>query len=188
MATRKRTPSESEEIIAPDRRRPMTQATPGRPRRIAAKLAITALKTHYVTIAPLLQRAGLSAHDFEVRQQRISAASQGKFLEYAAEALDDSAFGLHLAKQANPREAGCCIMSLQPRATSARRWRSLRVTAGSPTKRCALNTHMRGRGSLPRSASSAFPGIRRNRLPNLASASRLGLCERSRVGISVRRT
>ena len=59
-----------------------------------------------VAVAPLLQRAGFSAHDFDVAQQRISAASQGKFLEYAAEALDDSAFGLHLAKEANPREAG----------------------------------------------------------------------------------
>jgi hypothetical protein len=59
-----------------------------------------------VAIAPLLQRAGLSAHDFDGREQRISAASQGKFLEYAAEALDDSAFGLHLAREANPREAG----------------------------------------------------------------------------------
>ena len=73
---------------------------------IAARLAIAALKTHNVTVAPLLQLAGLSAHDFDVRQQRISAASQGKFLEYAAEALDDRTFGLHLAKQANPREAG----------------------------------------------------------------------------------
>jgi hypothetical protein len=64
------------------------------------------LETHNVAIAPLLQRAGLSAHDFDVGQQRISAASQGKFLEYAAEALDDNAFGLHLAKRANPRETG----------------------------------------------------------------------------------
>jgi AraC-like DNA-binding protein len=82
-------------------RRPLPTVT-----GIAARLTITALKMHNVAIAPLLQRAGLSAHDFDVRQQRISAASQGKFLEYAAEALDDSAFGLHLAKQANPREAG----------------------------------------------------------------------------------
>jgi len=53
----------------------------------------------------LLRRAGLS-EDFDGRQQRISAASQGKFLEYAAEAMDDSAFGLHLAKEINPRETG----------------------------------------------------------------------------------
>ena len=82
-------------------RRPLPTVT-----GIAARLAITALKTRNVAVAPLLQRAGFSAHDFDVAQQRISAASQGKFLEYAAEALDDSAFGLHLAKEANPREAG----------------------------------------------------------------------------------
>jgi AraC-like DNA-binding protein len=73
---------------------------------IAARLTITVLKTRNVAIAPLLQRAGLSTHDFEHWQHQISAASQGKFLEYAAEAIDDSAFGLHLAKEANPRETG----------------------------------------------------------------------------------
>lgn len=73
---------------------------------IAARLAIVALKKHNVAIAPLLQRAGLSAHDFDGLPHRISAASQGKFLEYAAEALDDGAIGLHLAEEANPREAG----------------------------------------------------------------------------------
>lgn len=82
-------------------RRPLPTVT-----GIAARLAITALKTHNVAIAPLLQRAGFSAHDFDVPHQRISAASEGKFLEFTAEALDDSAFGLHLAEGANPREAG----------------------------------------------------------------------------------
>ncbi len=72
----------------------------------AARLTIAVLKKHNVAIAPLLRLAGLSEHDFESRQHRISAASQGKFLEHAAEAMDDSAFGLHLAEQANPREAG----------------------------------------------------------------------------------
>jgi Arabinose-binding domain of AraC transcription regulator, N-term len=73
---------------------------------IAAKLTLAVLKKQNVAVAPLLRRAGLSEHDFDARQQRISAASQGKFLEYAAEAMDDSAFGLHLAETANPREAG----------------------------------------------------------------------------------
>ena len=118
------------DVIDEKVRRPLPTVT-----GIAARLAITALKTRNVAIAPLLQRAGLSAHDFDVGQQRISAASQGKFLEYAAEALGDSAFGLHLAKQANPREAGllfyvtgqadepllssetCPAMSRQPPAT-----------------------------------------------------------------------
>ena len=72
----------------------------------AARLTIAVLRKHNVAIAPVLRRAGLSESDFEGRQRRISAASQGKFLEYAAEAMEDSAFGLHLAEEANPREAG----------------------------------------------------------------------------------
>ena len=86
-------------------RRPLPTVT-----GMAARLAITALKTRNVAIAPLLQRAGFSADDLDVRHQRIAAASQGKFLEYAAEALDDSALGLHLAKEANPREAGVVVL------------------------------------------------------------------------------
>lgn len=73
---------------------------------IAARLTIAILKRENVAVEPLLRRAGLSQRDFGGPQQRISAASQGKFLEYAAEAMDDSAFGLHLAAEANPREAG----------------------------------------------------------------------------------
>ena len=73
---------------------------------IGARLTIAVLKKHNVPTAPLLRRAGLSEHDFDGRQHRVSAASQSKFLEYAAEAIDDSAFGLHLAEDANPREEG----------------------------------------------------------------------------------
>jgi AraC-like DNA-binding protein len=57
-------------------------------------------------VAPLLRRAGLSEHDVDGRPHRISAASQAKFLEFAAEAVDDVAFGLHLAEHTNPREEG----------------------------------------------------------------------------------
>jgi AraC-like DNA-binding protein len=72
----------------------------------AARQAFAALRKHKVPIASLLQRAGVSEGDFDNRHRRISAIVQGKFLEYAAEALGDSLFGLHLAEQANPREAG----------------------------------------------------------------------------------
>jgi AraC-like DNA-binding protein len=54
----------------------------------------------------LLTRAGILEDDIDNRQARISALAQGKLLEYAAEALGDDEFGLHLAEQANPREAG----------------------------------------------------------------------------------
>jgi AraC-like DNA-binding protein len=66
--------------------------------------AIGALRKRNIAVEPLLQRAGLSERDFD-SQRRISAVAQCKLVEYAAEALGDSAFGLHLAQQTNPREA-----------------------------------------------------------------------------------
>ena len=72
----------------------------------AARCAAVALRKHNIPIGPLLERAGISRHAFGGRPRRISAAAQSAFLECAAEALGDSAFGLHLAEAANPREAG----------------------------------------------------------------------------------
>ena len=72
----------------------------------AARQAIVALRKHNIDVDPLLRRVGLSERDFDNRQGRISAGAQSKLLEYAAEALNDSALGLHLALQANPREVG----------------------------------------------------------------------------------
>jgi AraC-like DNA-binding protein len=72
----------------------------------AARQAVAFLRKHNVPIHSLLTRAGISESDIDNRQRRISAMAQGKLLEYAAEALRDSEFGLHLAEQANPREAG----------------------------------------------------------------------------------
>ena len=72
----------------------------------AARQAIAVLRKRNVPATPLLMRAGISEGDIDNGQGRISALAQGKLLEYAAEALGDSEFGLHLAEQANPREAG----------------------------------------------------------------------------------
>ena len=79
----------------------------------AAKEAIAALRKHYVEIAPLLRRASLSEHDLTLAENdgnptshRISAVAQLKFLDYAAEAMNDTAFGLHLAGQIDPRDLG----------------------------------------------------------------------------------
>jgi AraC-like DNA-binding protein len=77
----------------------------------AARQAIAALRKHNIATAPLLRRAGLSEYDFargdsSPLHHRISAVGQAKFLDYAAAAMDDSAFGLHLAEQADPRDAG----------------------------------------------------------------------------------
>jgi hypothetical protein len=83
------------------------------PRRIlptatgfAAEQLIAFLRKQHVAVAPLLRRVGLSELDINNRGNRISAVAQARLLEYAAEALGDSAFGLHAAQQANPREAG----------------------------------------------------------------------------------
>ena len=77
----------------------------------AAKQAISALRKNNIATAPLLQRAGLSEYDLAAGgsnplNHRVSAVGQARFLDYAAEAMDDSAFGLHLAEQADPRDAG----------------------------------------------------------------------------------
>ena len=72
----------------------------------AARQAIAALRKRDIEVAPLLRRVGLSERALDNRQHRISAVAQVKLLECAAEALGDSAFGLHLAQQSNPREVG----------------------------------------------------------------------------------
>jgi AraC-like DNA-binding protein len=79
----------------------------------AAKEAIAALRNHHIATAPLLRRAGLSEHDRALVENdgnptnhRIPAVAQAKILDYAAEAMNDSAFGLHLVEKADPRDAG----------------------------------------------------------------------------------
>ncbi len=79
----------------------------------AAREAIALLRKHNVATAPLLLRAGLSEYGFARAAaeghgllQRVSAIGQCKFLEYAAEAMNDSAFGLHLAGQIDWRDVG----------------------------------------------------------------------------------
>ena len=72
----------------------------------AARQAIAFLRARDVPIASLLNRAGVSESDIDNRQRRIAALAQGRLLEHAAETLNDSEFGLHLAQSANPREAG----------------------------------------------------------------------------------
>jgi hypothetical protein len=54
-------------------------------------------------VRSLFFRAGLSDPQFANPRRRVSAAAQGEFLEYAAEAVGDTTFGLHLAEQSNPR-------------------------------------------------------------------------------------
>ena len=79
----------------------------------SARQAIAALRRRNIAVAPLLRRAGLSERDFAGSadndghpNRRLPAAGQSRFFDLAAEALADSDFGLHLAEQADPRDAG----------------------------------------------------------------------------------
>ncbi len=84
----------------------ITRQVPPTATGFAARQAIAALRKRNIEVAPLLRRVGLSERDLDNRQRRVSAIAQVRLLECAAEALGDSAFGLHLAQQANLREAG----------------------------------------------------------------------------------
>jgi AraC-like DNA-binding protein len=72
----------------------------------AAGQVIALLRKENIAVESLLRRVGLSGRDFDNRKRRLFALAQAALLEYTAEAMDDSALGLHLAQQANPREAG----------------------------------------------------------------------------------
>jgi AraC-like DNA-binding protein len=89
-----------------EREQPTNRAALPSATGFAARLAVAVLRKHNVPTASLLKRAGVLEGDIDTRRNHISALAQGKLLEYAAEALGDDEFGLHLAEGANPREAG----------------------------------------------------------------------------------
>ena len=79
----------------------------------AVRQAMAELGKRGIATAPMLREAGLPEHDVDQMicggnpvQHRISGAGQSKFLAAAAEAIGDSAFGLHLAEKAIPRDGG----------------------------------------------------------------------------------
>ena len=69
--------------------------------------ALALLKRAGIETRPLLARSGLSEeHTGDYSLRRVPAAAQARFLELAAEALGDSALGLHLAAAGDPRTIG----------------------------------------------------------------------------------
>ena len=87
----------------------------------ASREGADVLRKHNIATAPLLLRAGLSEHGLARTadegngfSQRVPAIGQCKFLDYAAEAMNDSAFGLHLAKQIDPRMSDYISMPVRP--------------------------------------------------------------------------
>src|SRR5262249_48995366 len=74
----------------------------------AVKQAVAALQKRGIAVAPLLRRAGLlerALADDSV-PHAISSVAQVKVFDLAAEAMEDSAFGMHLALETDPRDAG----------------------------------------------------------------------------------
>jgi len=78
----------------------------------AVKCAIAALRRRGLDPGPFLRRAGLKESDLDASRRRLSATAQADFLEYAALALNDPVFGLHLAEQSNPREVGLLFYAM----------------------------------------------------------------------------
>ena len=153
----------------------------------AARQAVAILRKRKVPTASLLERAGVSEGDLDGRGQRISALAQGRLLEYAAEALGDNMFGLHLAEQANPREAGLLLYVASAAenigdalALAARYCRianeAIRLKLIRSPKEMVVEIRF---VDLPRHS----PG----RTPNLRSPRSSRLCGRWRAAISARR-
>ena len=75
----------------------------------AAKNAIDVLRRRNIPIVTVLSAAGVLERDLAASNplhHRITAAGQNRLLDCAAEAIEDTAFGLHLAEEADPRDAG----------------------------------------------------------------------------------
>jgi len=73
---------------------------------VATRLTIKELKRAKIDPRPLLAKAGISLLKLDEEPKRVRAESQILFLEVAAEALGDSALGLHLAQHFDLRECG----------------------------------------------------------------------------------
>jgi AraC-like DNA-binding protein len=81
----------------------------------AARQAIDALRRRNVATGPVLRAAGISERDLAESsplRHRISAAGQSRLLDCAAEAVEDTAFGLHLAEETDPRTAGIIFYAM----------------------------------------------------------------------------
>ena len=91
----------------------------------AAKQAIEALRRRNVAVAPVLRDAGVLERDLAESgpiHHRITALGQSRFLDFAAEAIGDDTFGLHLAAQADPRNAGIIFYAM---SAAANLWEAL---------------------------------------------------------------
>src|SRR6516225_5952092 len=73
---------------------------------VATRLAAVRLREAGVVLKPLLRSAGLSASQITMKDLRVGVASQIRFLELAAKALNDPLLGFRLARDADLRLVG----------------------------------------------------------------------------------
>ena len=71
-----------------------------------ARMVYARLLEHGIPAAPLLSKAGLSVEQIDDRSARLRVRSQIRFLQLAAEALQDDLLGFHLARDYDLREIG----------------------------------------------------------------------------------
>lgn len=71
-----------------------------------ARLITAQLRAANIAPEPLLAKSGLTIAQIEDRKARVTAHGQIKFLELAAEVLDDKLLGFHLARECELRELG----------------------------------------------------------------------------------
>src|SRR5262245_24394987 len=73
---------------------------------VATRLAAARLREAGIVLKPLLRSAGLSAIQINNKNLRIGVASQIRFLELAAKALNDPVLGFRLARDGELRQLG----------------------------------------------------------------------------------
>jgi TRAP-type uncharacterized transport system substrate-binding protein len=71
-----------------------------------SRLVCDRIRKSPIQLAPLLLKAGLTIEQIDDRAARLSVESQIRFLELAAEALQDDFLGFHLARNFDLREIG----------------------------------------------------------------------------------
>jgi AraC-like DNA-binding protein len=84
---------------------------------IATRLAYAHGKAAGVTMAPLLEHAGLSRRQIEDSSQRLRVADQVTFLNLVADATGEDMLGFHLAKRGELRATGLFYYVLASSAT-----------------------------------------------------------------------
>ena len=84
---------------------------------IATRLAYARGKAAGLTMAPLLERAGLSRRQIEDASTRLPVADQVKFLNLVADAIGDDLLGFHLANHCELRAIGLFYYVLASSAT-----------------------------------------------------------------------